>query len=178
VTVLFADLVGFTELSAGMPSVDMVRILDDLFSLFDGLAEAQGLEKIKTIGDAYMMVGGLPTPRADHAEAVAEVALNMMEEVERRYAGRPVPIRIRLGMHCGPVVAGIIGRSKFSYDLWGDTVNIASRMETLGVPGCIQVTGEVRDRLATAYRFRPRGMVEVKGRGAMATWFLEGRKGP
>lgn len=175
VTVLFADLAGFTALAADTPSVEVVRMLDDIFSRFDELAEAQGLEKIKTIGDAYMVVGGLPTPRPDHAEAVAEVALNMIAEVDRRFGDRPVPVRIRVGIHSGPVIAGIIGRSKFSYDLWGDTVNLASRMESLGVPGRIQVTEVVRRRLEARYQFEPRGEIEVKGKGPVPTWFLIGR---
>ncbi len=176
VTVLFADLVGFTEISSSVSSVEVVRLLDDIFSQFDLLAEAQGLEKIKTIGDAYMVVGGLPTPRPDHARAVAEVALNMIECVERRFAGHPFPVRIRLGMNTGPVIAGIIGRSKFSYDLWGDTVNLASRMESLSSPGCIQVTAAVHERLAGEYRFESRGDIAVKGRGGTPAWFLTGRR--
>jgi class 3 adenylate cyclase len=177
VTVLFADLVGFTEMSARTPSVEVVRLLDDIFSQFDALAEAQGLEKIKTIGDAYMVVGGLPTPRPDHAEAVAEIALNMVECIDRRSAGFPDPIRIRLGIDTGPVIAGIIGRSKFSYDLWGDTVNMASRMESLSIPGRIQVTEEFRRLLEGRYRFEFRGEMEVKGRGVVPAWFLTGRAG-
>lgn len=176
VTVLFADLVGFTELTARIPSAEVVRLLDDIFSQFDLLAEAQGLEKIKTIGDAYMVVGGLPTPRPDHVRAVAEVALDMVARIEERFARHPVPIRIRLGMNCGPVIAGIIGRNKFSYDLWGDTVNLASRMESTSLPDRIQVTDTVRAVLENEYVFEPRGRVPVKGRGEIPTWFLTGRK--
>ena len=176
VTVLFADLVGFTTLAARISSVEMVRLLDEIFTAFDGLAEAQGLEKIKTIGDAYMVVGGLPTPRPDHAEAVAEVALDMVAHVERCFAGHPVPIQIRLGINTGPVIAGIIGRHKFNYDLWGDTVNTASRMESHSLPGRIQVTAATRGRLADKYRFEERGAIEVKGKGLVETWFLTGRR--
>lgn len=176
VTVLFADLVGFTSLAARISSVEMVRMLDEIFSAFDGLAETQGLEKIKTIGDAYMVVGGLPTPRPDHAEAVAEVALDMVELVAQRFAGQPVPVQIRLGINTGPVIAGIIGRHKFNYDLWGDTVNTASRMESHSLPGRIQVTAATRARLAGRYQFEERGPIEVKGKGPIETWFLTGRR--
>lgn len=174
VTVLFADLVGFTELTNQISSVEMVRLLDDIFSGFDTLAEGQKLEKIKTIGDAYMVVGGLPTPRADHAEAVAELALEMLAHVGSRFGGFKTPIRLRLGINTGPVIAGIIGRHKFNYDLWGDTVNTGSRMESSGVPGRIQVTQAMRDALATGFEFEPRGEIEIKGKGMMPTWFLLG----
>ncbi|MCC6235658.1 MAG: response regulator [Verrucomicrobiales bacterium] len=178
VTVLFADLVGFTELASRIDSVEMVRLLDEVFSGFDTLAKSQGLEKIKTIGDAYMVVGGLPTPRPDHAEAIAELALDMLRQVERQSVQLGHSIRLRLGIHTGPVIAGIIGRQKFSYDLWGDTVNTASRMESHGLPGLIQVTDEVHERLRHAYRFEPRGSIAVKGKGAMNTWMLSGRLTP
>jgi class 3 adenylate cyclase len=168
--------VDFTALAARLDSVTVVRLLDDLFSVFDELARAQGLEKIKTIGDAYMVVGGVPTPRPDHAEAVAELALNMMSHVERDRADAPVPLRLRIGIHTGPVIAGIIGRSKFNYDLWGDTVNTASRMESHSLPGHIQVTEATQRRLATRYTFTPRGEIEVKGKGRVPTWFLTGRR--
>ncbi len=175
VTVLFADLVNFTALAAGRDPVAVVRLLDDLFSAFDELARAQGLEKIKTIGDAYMVVGGVPTPRPDHAEAVAELALDMMAHMRRVVARQAEPLQLRIGLHTGPVIAGVIGRHKFNYDLWGDTVNTASRMESLSLPGRIQVTAATRDRLAGRYAFEPRGEIEVKGKGRVATWFLTGR---
>jgi adenylate cyclase len=177
VTVLFADLVDFTRRSQGTTPEKVVRVLDDLFTAFDRLAERLGLEKIKTIGDAYMVVGGLPNPRPDHAQAVAEMALALREEAGRHLdpAGRPLDLRI--GIDSGPVVAGVIGRRKFSYDLWGDTVNTASRMESTGVPGCIQVTDMVRRRLAGRYRFQRRGPVQVKGKGELDTWLLVGRDG-
>jgi adenylate cyclase len=175
VTVLFADLAGFTALSAQISSVELVRLLDDIFSAFDVMAEAQGLEKIKTIGDAYMVVGGLPTPRPDHAQAVAEVALNMVEYIDRSFASFHPPLKIRVGINSGPVIAGIIGRHKFNYDLWGDTVNTASRMESHSLPGRIQVTAATYEALRKAYTFEPRGEIEVKGKGLMPTWFLVGR---
>lgn len=175
VSVLFADLVGFTALASKLSSVDLVRLLDDIFSGFDALAEAQGLEKIKTIGDAYMVVGGLPEPRHDHAVAVAELAINMRALVEKGFSGLGAPIQLRIGLSSGPVVAGIIGRSKFSYDLWGDTVNMASRMESGGLPGRIQVTEEVYRRLRDRYLFESRGEIEVKGKGRVPAWFLLGR---
>jgi adenylate cyclase len=174
-TILFADVVGFTELASRVSSVELVRLLDDIFSSFDTLAEAQGLEKIKTIGDAYMVVGGLPTPRADHAEAIAELALGMVDEVLRRFGRTETPVRLRLGINTGPVIAGVIGRHKFNYDLWGDTVNTASRMESLSFPGRIQVTENTYLRLRNRYAMEPRGEIEVKGKGRMPTWFLTGR---
>ncbi len=177
VTVLFADLVDFTRRSQDTTPERVVQVLDDLFSALDELAERHGLEKIKTVGDAYMAVGGLPEPRPDHAEAVAEMALAVREEVGRHLdpAGRPLAVRI--GIDTGPVVAGVIGRRKFSYDLWGDTVNVASRMESLGVSGCIQVTDRTYRRLRDRYRFERRGPVQVKGKGELVTWFLVGRAG-
>jgi class 3 adenylate cyclase len=177
VTVLFADLVDFTQRSQETTPERVVRILDDLFSALDGLAERHGLEKIKTIGDAYMAVGGLPEPRPDHAEAVAEMALAVREEVARHLDPGGRPLAVRIGIDTGPVVAGVIGRRKFSYDLWGDTVNTASRMESHGVAGCIQVTDRAYRRLRDRYRFERRGLVEVKGKGELVTWFLVGRAG-
>lgn len=176
VTVLFADLVDFTALAAQLESVAVVGLLDDLFSAFDELARAQGLEKIKTIGDAYMVVGGVPLPRPDHTEAVAELALNMMDHVAHMPPRGVTPLRLRVGIHTGPVIAGIIGRHKFNYDLWGATVNLASRMESHSLPGRIQVTATTRQRLADRYHFEPRGPIEVKGMGQVDTWFLTGRR--
>lgn len=175
VTVLFADLVGFTALSTRMDSAGLVALLDEIFSAFDAIAEGQGLEKIKTIGDAYMVVGGVPTPRPDHAEAVAEAALRMLAHVERHYGRREPPIQLRLGLSTGPVIAGVIGRHKFTYDLWGDTVNTASRMESAGLPGRIQVSASTYQRLKHRYAFTARGEVEIKGKGPLPTWWLEGR---
>ncbi len=177
VTVLFADLVDFTRRSQETTPERVVRVLDDLFSALDQLAERHGLEKIKTIGDAYMAVGGLPEPRPDHAQAVAEMALDVREEVARHLDPGGEPLAVRIGIDTGPVVAGVIGRRKFSYDLWGDTVNTASRMESQGVAGCIQVTDRAYRRLRDRYRFERRGPVQVKGKGELVTWFLVGRAG-
>ena len=152
-----------------------MRILDELFSGFDQLAQRHGLEKIKTIGDAYMVVGGLPDPRPDHAQAVAEMALAMREEAARHAGPGGRPLQVRIGIDTGPVVAGVIGRSKFSYDLWGDTVNTASRMESQGLPGCIQVTPRTYQRLRNRYRFQRRGPIQVRGKAAMVTYLLLGR---
>jgi class 3 adenylate cyclase len=177
VTVLFSDLVGFTELSARISGTEMVRLLDELFTTFDLLAQQQGLEKIKTIGDAYMVVGGLPVPRPDHAHAIAELALNMLAAVGEKFAGThfPIPVRVRIGINSGPVVAGVIGRNKFSYDLWGDTVNTASRMESHGVTGAIQVSDATRRLLGDDYTFTRRDLSQVKGKGDLTAWLLTGR---
>jgi class 3 adenylate cyclase len=175
VTVLFADIVNFTPLSEGIAPEAVVQLLDELFSGFDQLAQRHGLEKIKTIGDAYMVVGGLPDPRPDHAEAVAEMALAMREEVARRVGPGGRPLQVRIGIDTGPVVAGVIGRSKFSYDLWGDTVNTASRMESQGLAGCIQVTERTYQRLRSSYRFERRGPIQIRGKAAMVTYLLLGR---
>jgi len=175
VTVLFADLVDFTRRSQRTAPEQVVALLNDLFTAFDQLAERQGLEKIKTVGDAYMVAGGLPDPRPDHAQAVAEMALAIRDEVARHADPSGRPLQVRVGIDTGPVVAGVIGRHKFIYDLWGDTVNTASRMESHGVPGCIQVTARTYQRLRDTYRFQRRGPVDVKGKGEMVTWFLLGR---
>jgi class 3 adenylate cyclase len=174
VSVLFADIVGFTKMSARLPPERIVDMLNDLFCKFDDLAGQLGLEKIKTIGDCYMVAGGLPEPRADHAEAVAEMALAMLGVVRELARATGEPLDVRIGIHSGPVVAGVIGKRKFIYDLWGDTVNIASRMESHGLPGTIQVSEASRALLAAKYRLQARGMIEVKGKGEMATWLLEG----
>ena len=161
-----------------MSAQQVVTLLNGVFSEFDGLAEHYHLEKIKTIGDAYMVVGGLPVPRPDHAAASAEMALQMQETLAEYNAKAGVRLALRIGIHCGPVVAGVIGRKKFSYDLWGDTVNTASRMESHGVPGRIQVTPETYARLRDRYRFEERGRIAVKGKGEMTTYFLVGRLQP
>jgi class 3 adenylate cyclase len=175
VTVLFADLVDFTRRSQRSSPQQIVQVLDELFSTFDQLTRRHGLEKIKTVGDAYMVAGGLPEPRPDHAQAVADLALSMQMEMARRIDTGGQPLQARIGIDTGPVVAGVIGADKFSYDLWGDTVNTASRMESTGVPGCIQVTERTYRRLRDGYRFERRGVVPVKGKGEMTTWFLIGR---
>jgi class 3 adenylate cyclase len=172
VTVLFADIVDFARRSRQVRPAQVVATLNQLFSAFDQLAERQGLEKIKTIGDAYMVAGGLPTPRPDHAQAVAEMALAMREEAARRADPSGQPLQLRIGIDTGPVAAGVIGTSKFSYDLWGDTVNTASRMESHGIPGCIQVTERTYQRLREGYRFQRRGPIQVRGMGEMVTYFL------
>jgi class 3 adenylate cyclase len=175
VTVLFADLVDFTRRSERVTPEQVVQTLNDLFSVFDRHAQQQGLEKIKTIGDAYMVAGGLPDPRPDHAHAVAEMALAMRDEVARRTDPGGQPLAVRIGIDTGPVVAGVIGTSKFSYDLWGDTVNTASRMESQGLAGCIQVTARTYERLRDGYRFERRGPILVKGKGKIVTYLLLGR---
>jgi class 3 adenylate cyclase len=174
VTILFADLVDFTPLAAKLPPGEVVAMLNLVFSRFDRLAAARGLEKIKTIGDAYMAVAGLPEPRPDHAEAAASLALAMQDEMTRLppVAGRT--LQLRIGLHTGPVVAGVIGTQKFIYDLWGDTVNLASRMEAHGLPGAVHVTRAIRDRLEGQYAFRERGPVEVKGVGPVDAFLLLG----
>jgi class 3 adenylate cyclase len=174
VTVLFADLVDFTRRSQQSRPQEVVQVLDELFSAFDQLTRRHGLEKIKTIGDAYMVAGGLPEPRPDHAQAVADLALAMQVELARRIDTGGRPLQARIGIDTGPVVAGVIGSDKFSYDLWGDTVNTASRMESSGVAGCIQVTARTYQRLRDGYQLRRRGVVAVKGKGEMVTWFLVG----
>jgi len=176
VTILFADIVGFTSLAARTPPIELVSLLNEIFSAFDRLASLHGLEKIKTIGDAYMVVGGLPSPRSDHASAIAEIALDMQREIARWKRDNGQPFSIRIGIHTGPVVAGVIGLKKFSYDLWGDAVNIASRMESLGIAGNIQVTATTYELLREKYLFEERGVLKVKGRGEMLAYLLKGRK--
>jgi len=175
VTVLFADIVDFTPYAERTPPQATVALLNDLFSQFDALTGSGGLEKIKTIGDAYMVAGGLPDPTPDHAVAVAELALGMLDVAASRSLPDGGPVRLRIGIDSGPVVAGVIGTRKFSYDLWGDTVNTASRMQTTGVPGCIQATERARELLGERYLFRERGSIQVKGKGKMLTYFLSGR---
>jgi adenylate cyclase len=176
VTVLFADIVAFTLLAGRMPPVKLVILLNDVFSAFDQLAAQYGLEKIKTIGDNYLIVGGLPTPRPDHAEAIAEMALGMQRVMCQFKADDGQPVEIRVGIHIGPVVAGVIGKQKFGYDLWGATVNIASRMQSQGIAGRIQVTDKVFQRLRYQFIFEERGIVSVKNIGDMKTYFLNGKK--
>ncbi|XZN91224.1 MAG: adenylate/guanylate cyclase domain-containing protein [Microcoleus sp.] len=176
VTVLFADIVGFTHLSTLMNPIDLVELLNQIFSSFDLICERLGLEKIKTIGDAYMVVGGLPEPRADHAEAIAQMALDMQTEIARFNAQNNKYFSIRIGIHSGPVVAGVIGIKKFIYDLWGDTVNIASRMESHGLPWRIQVSEATYNLLQHKYLFERRETIHVKGKGEMTTYLIIGEK--
>jgi class 3 adenylate cyclase len=182
--VLFADVVGFTELSARLTPTDVVGLLNEVFSTCDRLADRFGLEKIKTVGDAYMVVGGLHHDgaeadhlrRATHAADVADMGLAILDELGRIRQEDVAGLQVRVGMHVGPAVAGVIGLKKFIYDVWGDTVNTASRMESTGVPGRLQVTRETRDRLAADFGLERRGIIEVKGKGPIETWFLVGRK--
>jgi adenylate cyclase len=174
-SILFADVAGFTPMSAEMTPEELVALLDQVFSGFDDLVEERGLEKIKTIGDAYMAAAGVPRSRPDHAVAICDLALAMQEQVEtREYGGRR--IRFRIGINSGPVVAGIIGRRKFSYDLWGDAVNTASRMESLGTPGVIQITESTCRLIQAEFVCEPQGHIEVKGKGSMPVWHLIGRR--
>ena len=175
VTILFADLIGFTKLSSRLAAADLVGLLNGLFSEFDRLALNLGVEKIKTIGDAYMVAGGLPEPRADHALAVADMALAMIETVKRMNRDLPTPLQMRIGIHSGEVVAGIIGTHKFVYDIWGDAVNIASRMESHSLPNRIQLSAATYLHLRHRFRLEPHGTVDIKGKGPMATYFLLGR---
>lgn len=172
VSVLFADLVGFTNFSAQKSPTELVEILNLIFSKFDLLSQQHGLEKIKTIGDAYMVVGGLPTYRADHAEAIARMALDMQASLDSVNNKLGQSFCLRIGINIGPVVAGVIGLTKFIYDLWGDTVNVASRMESSGIPGEIQVTAAVYERLKDNFTFKKRGDIPIKGKGKMTTYFL------
>ncbi|HAA31214.1 MAG TPA: histidine kinase [Cyanobacteria bacterium UBA8553] len=176
VTVLFADIVDFTKISGQISPTELVGLLNEIFSRFDRLVERYDLEKIKTIGDSYMVVGGLPLLRPDHAEAVAEFALDMQQEINEFNAKKSQVFRMRIGIHSGPVVAGVIGLKKFIYDLWGDTVNTASRMESHGIPGSIQVSSSTYERLQDKYLFQERGVIDVKGKGKMTTYLLMSRK--
>ena len=173
-TILFADLVGFTNVSAQMQPIELVNMLNLIFSTFDHLAEYHGLEKIKTVGDEYMAVGGLPLPMGHHVKAVAHLALDMQIAIQEFKGPEGQPFQIRIGINTGSVVAGVIGIKKFAYDLWGDTVNIASRMESHGEPGRIQVTQAVYEVLKDDFWFEERGVIDVKGRGQMATYWLLG----
>ena len=171
-SILFADVVDFTPWSEGLPPATVVGYLDHLFSHFDELAERYGLEKIKTIGDCYMVAAGVPTPRPDHAHALALMALDMLEAMRSADEVAHVGLELRIGINSGPVVAGVIGRKRFLYDLWGDAVNTASRMESHGTPGRIQVTHATYELLADQFEFEPRGTIAVKGKGEIEAWYL------
>ena len=175
VTVLFSDLVGFTKMSAKKTAPELVKLLNDIFSRFDKRAELLGLEKIKTIGDAYMAVGGLPIPRSDHAEIVADMALGMYEDLAEFNQANQQEIQMRIGIHSGPVVAGVIGFTKFSYDLWGNTVNTASRMESTSGNGRIQVSAITHELLKEHFVLEEREMIECKGLGPMLTSYVNAR---
>jgi class 3 adenylate cyclase len=177
VTLMFADIVGFTRLSSYLSAHELVQMLNDVFTVFDELVDRHGLEKVKTIGDAYMVVGGMSDHAGDHTERVAAMALELGASVGAVDAATRHGVRFRIGLHAGPVVAGVIGTRKFIYDVWGDTVNVASRMESLGEPGRIQVTSTIVTRPQDAFLFESRGSIDVKGKGLIPTWFLEGPMG-
>ena len=174
VTVVFADIVDFTKLSTLLPPKDLVAKLNQIFSRFDTLVDKYGLEKIKTIGDAYMVACGLPEPRTDHVEVAAEFAIQMQDEVKSTKNNEGGEFNVRIGIHTGPAVAGVIGTRKFAYDVWGDTVNTASRMESHGIPGEIQVSEDTYKLLKDKFTFEDRGAVEIKGKGRMYTYLLKG----
>jgi adenylate cyclase len=176
-TVLFADIVEFTRFSAGMKPEQLVAVLNEIFADFDGLADNRGLEKIKTIGDAYLAAAGLPVPAADHAVRAAYLALDMIESLARFNERHGYKLQLRIGINSGPVVAGVIGRRKFTYDLWGDAVNIASRMESEGVAGHVQITEATKRLLGEAFLLEDRGAIPAKGTGRVHTWFLVGTAG-
>jgi class 3 adenylate cyclase len=172
VTVLFADLVGFTRIATAVSPQQLLSMLDTIFSRFDVIVQKHGVEKIKTIGDAYMLVGGIPEQQPNHAEAVARVALEMQECLSSLPPSFPIGLSVRIGIHTGEVIAGVIGHTKFSYDLWGDTVNTASRMESHGEPGKIHCSDAIYHLLKDQFHFEPCGLTEIKGKGMMQTWFL------
>ena len=171
-TVLFADIAGFTEISARHKPAEIVELLNGVFGRFDELVERHGVEKIKTIGDAYMVAGGVPDRRLGHVEAIADLALEMIAETSLMLGPDGEPLQIRIGIHTGPLIAGVIGESRFGYDIWGNTVNTASRMESHGVPGRIQVSDAVYRRLKDKFALEPQGQIEIKGKGGMTTWHL------
>jgi adenylate cyclase len=175
-TVLFGDLVGFTTISSSLPPSVLVEELNALFRAFDAICDARGVEKIKTVGDAYLAVGGLTGSADDGAAAIADAALDMTAAVEGQASSRAA-WQIRLGLNMGPIVAGIVGVSKFAYDVWGDTVNVASRLQSTSEPGRIQVPAALADRLSIGFVFEPRGAVDLKGKGSAETCFLLGRRG-
>ena len=172
VTLMFADIVEFTRLSSTMSPRELVGVLNEVFTVFDSLVDRYDLEKVKTIGDAYMVVGGMPEPSADHTARVAGMALDLAESIGRIESAVRLGIAFRIGIHCGPIVAGVIGTRKFIYDVWGDTVNMASRMESLGIPGRVQVTHAVAERLRGSFDLEDRGFIDVKGKGLTPTYFL------
>ncbi|MDB9314242.1 adenylate/guanylate cyclase domain-containing protein [Spirulina sp. CS-785/01] len=176
VTILFADIVNFTPISSQMQPLELVTTLNQIFSTFDRMVDKYHLEKIKTIGDAYMVAGGLPLPQADHATAIAAMALEMQEKIQTFFTPQGQPFQLRIGLHTGSVVAGVIGIKKFIYDLWGDTVNVASRMESQGEVGKIQVSITTYELLKAQYDLEERGVISIKGKGEMTTYWLKGTK--
>ena len=175
VSVVFSDFEGFTAISSRMDPTTLVESLNSIFSKFDSLTQELGVEKIKTIGDAYLAVAGVPIERPDHAIAVADLALGMMGALREANASFEVPFHIRIGVATGPVVTGIIGTHKFVYDVWGDTVNLASRLETTSEPDRIQISERTAEALGDAFDIEKRGEVELKGKGMVPTFFLNGR---
>ncbi len=175
-SILFADVADFTPLSERLQPSELVGMLDHLFSHFDSLTERYGLEKIKTIGDCYMVASGVPSPRPDHARAIALMALDMVDAMRSNDAVGHLGLELRVGINSGPVVAGVIGRKRFLYDLWGDAVNTASRMESHGVPGKIQITRETYELLKDEFVCEPRGRIPIKGKGEMEAWYLVGQR--
>ncbi|NEO85049.1 MAG: adenylate/guanylate cyclase domain-containing protein [Spirulina sp. SIO3F2] len=176
VTILFADIVGFTSFAARVEPLELISKLNRIFSTFDQMVDDYGLEKIKTIGDAYMVVGGLPLPRSDHALAIAHLALDMQQHMAQQIDDLGNPLQIRIGINTGPVIAGVIGLKRFRYDLWGDSVNIASRMESQSEPSRIQVTEATYHCLQGQFELEKRGIIAVKGRGEMITYWLQDRQ--
>ena len=174
-SILFADVADFTPWSQGLPPAEVVGYLDHLFSRLDELAERYGVEKIKTIGDCYMVAAGVPTPRPDHARALALMALDMLEACSDEIGH--LGLELRVGINSGPVVAGVIGRKRFLYDLWGDAVNTASRMESHGTPGRVQITRATYELLADEFECEPRGTIVIKGKGEVEAWYLIGPRG-
>lgn len=173
ITVLVADLVGFTTLSAHISPEQIVQLLNEIFSAFDLLVGKLGLDKIKTIGDAYMVAGGISYPRPDHAEAIAQLAVNLQDEIEQLNQRYGISVRLRIGICTGPVIAGVIGRWRFAYDLWGDTVNLACRLESTGEPGKIQIAESTYERLKHKYKFEPKHSLDIKGYNSMSAYWLD-----
>lgn len=176
VSILFADVVGFTPLSTTIEAAEMVALLNEIYTYFDDVVERHGLEKIRTMGDGYMVASGVPTARPDHAAALAAAALDMMAFLDVWKSPHAADINFRMGINSGPVLAGVIGRKKFSYDVWGDPVNVASRMESHGEPGRIQISRATYDLISDDFLFEPRGAINIKGKGKMETWYLVGRR--
>jgi class 3 adenylate cyclase len=171
-TILFSDEVGFTSMTKEMQPERLVRMINQLFSEFDNLCEYHGIEKIKTIGDAYMAVCGVPSAVENHAEQASRMALDMLRVHTDMMQSQDINLRIRIGLHSGPVVAGVIGSKKYAYDLWGDAVNVASRMESTSMPDCVQISEATKNLLPEHFQVESRGSVEIKGRGKMDTYFL------
>lgn len=177
VTIVFGDIVDFTPISEQLTPEQVVEMMNDLYTAFDDIAARLGMEKLRTMGDSYVVAAGLPNPRSDHALAGAEMALRMLDELDQHSIEGVGPLQMRIGIHSGSVVAGVIGTAKLTYDMWGDSVNVASRMESHGLPGRIHVSEPVYHALHDRYLFEPRGTLDIKGKGEMATYFLVGRRG-